>query len=127
MIKEHGITEVCLLRDGKHQVTTSARKKKGPSPCNGYLGDTEIRTDYKDNRKNQVTTTADNEDNTDSTATVTTAAFTSVCGSEWGDNTIEGLAEPSTLNNQIYVFGKRRWVKPPRKWSMLKIGVSTRA
>ena len=66
MIKEHEITGVWLLRDGKHQVPTSARKedatdsdKKGPLPCNHYLGDTEIRTDQEDKRKNQVTTTAD--------------------------------------------------------------------
>ena len=67
-------------------------------------------------RKNQVTITADKEDNTDSTATVTTATFASGCGSEWDDDIIEGLAEPTTLNDQIYVFGKRRWVKPSRKW-----------
>ena len=64
MIKEHKITGVWVLRDGKNQATTSARKeddtnsdKKGPSPCNGYLGNTEIMTDHEDKRKTQVTTT----------------------------------------------------------------------
>ena len=47
---------------------------------------------------------------------MTTATFASGCGSEWDDDIIEGLAEPTTLNDQIYVFGKRRWVKPSRKW-----------
>ena len=70
--------------------------KNGSLLCKGYLGDTEIRTDHEDKRKNQVTTTADKEDDTDSTATVTTAAFTSVCGPEWDDDNIEGLAEPTT-------------------------------
>ena len=92
MIKEHEheITRVWLLRDGKYQVTTSARKegdtdsdKKGPLPCNDYLGDTLQNQDMsKDKRKNQVKTTAEKEDDTDSTATVTTAAVTSVCESE---------------------------------------------
>ena len=115
MIKEHEVTGVWLLRGGKHQVTTSARKeddtdsnKKGPLPCSGYLGDAEIRTDHEDNRKNQATTTVDKEDNADSTATVTTAVFTSICGSELGDDATEGLAEPTTLNDQICVFGKKK-------------------
>ena len=97
-----------LLRDGKHQVTTLARKeddtdsdKKGTLPRNSYLGGTEIRTYHEDKRKNQVPITTEKEDNTESTAIVTTAAFTSVCGSEWDDDTIEGLAEPTTLNDQI--------------------------
>ena len=98
MIKEHEITGMWLLRDGKHQVTTSARKeddtdsnKKGPLPCSGYLGDAEIRTDHEDNRKNQATTTVDKEDNADSTATTIAAAATSVFGSEWEDCITEGL------------------------------------
>ena len=49
----------------------------------------------------QTDSTADKEDDTDCTATVTTAAFTSVCGSELDDDTIKGLAEPKTLNDQI--------------------------
>ena len=74
MIKEHKITGVWMLRDGKHQVTTSAKKeddtdsdKKGPLPCNDYLGDTRMRTRHEDKRKNQVTTRTEKEDNTDST------------------------------------------------------------
>ena len=59
-------------------------------------------------RKNQVTTTAEKKDDTDSTATVTTAAFTSVCESEWDDDITERLARTTTLNNQIYVFGKNK-------------------
>ena len=66
-----------------------------------------MRTGHEDKRKNQVTNTADKEDDTDSTATVTTTAFTSICGSEWDDDAVEGLAETTILNDQIYVFGKR--------------------
>ena len=66
--------------------------------------------------KHQVTTPSRKKDDTDSTATVTTAAFTSVCESEWDSYTTEGLAETTTLNDQIHVFGKRRYVKPARKW-----------
>ena len=73
--------------------------KKGPLPWGGYLGDTKMRTGHEHKRKNQATATADKEDDTDSTATATTAAFTSICGLEWDDNTIEGLAEPTTLND----------------------------
>ena len=77
------------MMNNEHQVTTSAKKKddtdsdkKGPLPWNNYLGDTRIRTCHEDKRKKQVATTAEKEDNADSTATVTTAAFTSVCQSE---------------------------------------------
>ena len=67
-------------------------------------------------KKNQGTTAADKEDDTPySTATETTAAFTSVCESEWYDYTAEGLAETTTLNYQTYVFGNKRWIKPARK------------
>ena len=51
--------------------------------------------------KHQVTTPSRKKDDTDSTATVTTAAFTSVCESEWDDITTEGLAETTILNDQI--------------------------
>ena len=47
---------------------------------------------------------------------MTTTAFASVCEPEWDDGITEGLTETTTLNNQIYVFGQRRWVKPARKW-----------
>ena len=63
MIKEHEITGVWMLRDGNHQVTTSARKeddtdsdKKGPVLGNDYLCDTRTRTHHEDKRKNQITT-----------------------------------------------------------------------
>ena len=56
--------------------------------------------------KNQVTTKAEKEDEADSTATLTTVAFTSVCESEWDNDITEGLAETTALNDQIYVFGK---------------------
>ena len=45
-----------------------------------------------------------------------TTAATSVAGSEWGECITEGLAETTTPHKQIYVFGKRRWVEPSRKW-----------
>ena len=82
--------------------------KKGPLSWNDYLGDPSMRPCHKDKRKNQVTTTAEKEDDTDSTDTVTTAAFTSVCELEQDDDIAERLAETTTLNNQIYVFGKRQ-------------------
>ena len=50
-----------------------------------------------------TTITAEKEDGTYSRATMITAAFTSVCVSEWGNYI---LAEITTLNDQIYVFGK---------------------
>ena len=90
--------------------------KKGPLAWNTYLGDPRMRTYHEDKRKNQVTTAAEKEDDADSTATVTTTAFTSVCESEYDNDITEGLAETTALNNQIYVFGKRQWVKPACKW-----------
>ena len=81
--------------------------KKGAFSWTDYSGDPSTRSRHEDKRKNQVTTTAEKEDDTDSTATVTTAVFTSVCESEWDDDITEGLAETTTLNDQIiYVFGK---------------------
>jgi len=53
--------------------------KKWHLSLNNDLGDSSMRSRHEDKRKNQVTTTAEKEDDTDSTATVTTAAFTSVC------------------------------------------------
>ena len=61
----------------------------------------------KDN-KHQVTNPSKKEDGTDSTATVTTAAVTSDCESEWNDYITERLAETTTLNDQIYL---RLWKK----------------
>ena len=90
--------------------------KKGTLPWSDYSGGHRMVTSNKDGMKNQVTTTAEKEDDADSTATVTTAAVTSVCESGWGDDSTEVLAETTTLNDQIYVFGKRRCVKPGRKW-----------
>ena len=37
---------------------------------------------------------------------MTTTAVTSVCELEWDDYITEGLAEITTLNDQVYVFGK---------------------
>ena len=56
--------------------------KKGPAPWNDYLGDHRMGTRHREERKNQVTTTAEKEDKTDPTATVTTTTFTSDCKSE---------------------------------------------
>ena len=66
------------------------------------------RENKTDKEKNQVTTSAEKKDNTNSTVIETTAAFTSVCESEWENYTTEGLAETTTLNNQTYAFGKRQ-------------------
>ena len=65
-----------------------------------------MRPRHEDKRKNQVTTTSEKEDDTDSTATVTTAPFTSVCELEWDNDIAERLTETTSLNGQIYVFGK---------------------
>ena len=94
------IPDILQMEKGSNQ------DKKGPLSWNDYVGDPSMRSRHKDKRKNQVTTTVEKEDNTDFTATVTTAAFASVCESEWDDDITEGLAETTTLNNQIYVFGK---------------------
>ena len=37
---------------------------------------------------------------------MTTTAVTSVCELEWNNYITEGLAATTTLNDQIYVFGK---------------------
>ena len=63
-----------------------------------------------------TTIMAEKEDDTDSTATVTTAAASSFCASEWDDDNMAALENSTVLNEQIYVFGRRRWVKPDRKW-----------
>ena len=51
--------------------------------------------------KNQVTTLAGKEDDTNSTATQTTATFTLCCESEWGDFTSDGVMESRTLRGTI--------------------------
>ena len=66
--------------------------------------------------KYQVTTLAGKEDDTNSTAIVTTATFTSCCESEWDEYNCYAMIEPRTLNDHTYGFGRRRWVKPVRKW-----------
>ena len=63
-----------------------------------------------------TTITTEKEDNTESTTTVTTATATSVCASEWDADITEVLEESTALQDQIYAFGKRRWLKPNRKW-----------
>ena len=50
--------------------------------------------------------TAGKEDGADSTATMTTTAFTSVCESQWDEYITEDLAERITGNSTRYVFGK---------------------
>ena len=63
-----------------------------------------------------TTVMAEKENDTDSTATVTTAAATLVSASEWDDDIVATLESSTTWNEQIYVLRKRRWVKPDRKW-----------
>ena len=63
-----------------------------------------------------TTVTAEKEDDTGSTATVTTAVATSVCALEWHDVIMKALENSTALNKQIYVFGRRQWLKPNRKW-----------
>ena len=59
---------------------------------------------------------AEKEDDTDSTATITTTTATSVTGSEGDDYITEELTGTTAPHEQIYVFGKRRCVKPSYKW-----------
>ena len=58
------------------------------------------RENKMDKEKNQVITSAEKEDGTDSTATETTAAFTSVCESECDDYTTEGLVDTRVLEKR---------------------------
>ena len=74
------------------------------------------RTHHENMKRSQEISTTEKEDNADSTATTTTAAATLVFRSEWEYNVTEGLAETTTPDEQICVFGERRWVKPARKW-----------
>ena len=60
-----------MLKDDKHQATTSPKKedntdsdKKGILSWNNYSDYTRMRTHHVDKRKNQVTTTAEKEDDT---------------------------------------------------------------
>ena len=70
-----------------------------------------------DKEKNQVTTSAGKEDNTDSTVTKTTAVFTSVCESTWDDCITEGLcSRNNNIERSDLCLWKRRWIKPVRKW-----------
>ena len=57
------------------------------------------RTQHDNMKKNQGTTTAEKEDDTDSTATKTTATFTSNCKLDWDDYTDDRITEETTLNN----------------------------
>ena len=85
---------------------TSIAKKEHEINCTA----TTITTTFS------TTTNAGKEDNADSTATSTTTVATSIAGSEWEDSITEGLTEITTSDELIYVFGKRRRVKPARKW-----------
>ena len=62
-----------------------------------------------------TTVRTEKEDDTDSTATVATAAATLFSASEWDDDIMTTVESSATWNEQN-VFGKRRWVKPDRKW-----------
>ena len=44
------------------------------------------------------------------------ALATSVCASEWGDDIAEALEDSTALNDQVYVFGRIRRLKPNCKW-----------
>ena len=63
-----------------------------------------------------ITSMAEKEDDTESTATVTTAAADLFSASEWDDDIIATVENCVTWNEKNYVFEKRRWVKPDRKW-----------
>ena len=58
------------------------------------------------------------EDDADSTATTITTTATSTSGSEWEEYITEGVGKMQ-LEEITYVFGKRRWVKPARKWKSI--------
>ena len=51
------------------------------------------RTQHDNTKKNQGTTTAKKEDNTDSTTTKTTETFTSNCELDWDDYMDDGMTE----------------------------------
>ena len=57
------------------------------------------RTRHDNRKKNQGTITY-----TDSTATKTTASFTSNWELEWDEYTVDGITEPSTLSYHTYVW-----------------------
>ena len=90
--------------------------KKGPLPWNDCVGGPKMRTRHKDKKKDQVTTVAGKEDDTNPTATKTTATSASSCESDWDDYTADGMMEPRSLSGHTCGFGRRRWVKPARKW-----------
>ena len=73
-------------------------------------------TKHDNMKKNQGTNKAEKEDDTDSTATKTTAAFTSNCESDWDNYTDDGITEAPTLKDHTYRFRRTRWMKPARKW-----------
>ena len=78
------------------------QNKKGPLPWANFMGNdagfSYQRENKTDKEKNQIITSAGKQDDTDSTFTETTAAFTSVCKLEWDKCTTEGLCN---RNNNI--------------------------
>ena len=57
-------------------------------------------------KKNQIITTAEKEDDTNSTATKTIAAFTPNCESDWDNYTDDDITEATTSSNHTYSRGK---------------------
>ena len=57
-------------------------------------------------KKNQVTTLAEKEDDTESTSTKTTATITSTCESEWGEDISDLMMAPTHAD-----FGHTRGVR----------------
>ena len=55
-----------------------------------------------------TTIMAEKEDDTDSTATVTTVAATLFSASEWDDDIIATVKNSATWNEHIYVFGGKK-------------------
>ena len=96
-----------------------------PLPWDGFMGNGSATTitcdtssdhenigkaiiDMKLMEKYQVTTLSGKEDGTNSTATITTTAFTLSCESEYDEYSCDVMMEPRTLSDHTYGFGRRR-------------------
>ena len=87
-IKDHEVIVDFLLRDGKHQIKGRSTEMEdedtgllGNLPHVQVGGEPKTMARREDKEKNQVTTLAGKEGDSDSTATRTTATFTSCCES----------------------------------------------
>ena len=85
-------------------------------PCVKSSDHENISKTITDMKKNQVTTLAGKEDNTNSTATKTTANFTWGRESERDEYMSDVMMEPRTPSDHAYGLERRKLAKPARKW-----------